>query len=259
MRQTCTFVLGVGRALSSAIAWAAAVPTAMDRTIAATTETESDINFSTVARHSTRSSIVGFQKVGTCPSPILRPRRTRVLVFVGAASNERETGRLAGFSALVVWAVGRGLIGVSRQLKRSADARRSTRSRIAAGVELELRGSADVAVMQATDIRNGHDLAESRRLNGAAVGCILVERKVSAGAVVVREVGGQNAPPMAVAEHDDMVEAVAAHGADEPLRERILPRPLRRREDFVDAHALDATAEVLTVDVVTIAQEIRRC
>ena len=122
----------------------------------------------------------------------------------------------------------------------------------------ELRGSADVAVMQATDIRNRDDSAEGRRLDWSFVRCILVERKVSAGAVVVREVGGQNAPQVPLVEHDDVVEAFASHGADEPLCEGILPRALRRREDFVDSHAFDATPELLTVDVVTIEQKVTR-
>ena len=44
-----------------------------------------------------------------------------------------------------------------------------------------------------------------------------------------------------------MVEALAPHGADEPFRNRILPRTARRREDFRDAHALDTRAERLAL------------
>jgi hypothetical protein len=110
-------------------------------------------------------------------------------------------------------------------------------------VTLELRGSADVAVMQATDIRNGDDLAEGRRLDWSFVGCILVERKMSAGAVVVREVGGQNAPQVPLAEHDDMVEAFASqepisrsakgfcHGLCGGVRSSSMPMPCTRRRN----------------------------
>ena len=63
-------------------------------------------------------------------------------------------------------------------------------------------------MMQATDVRNGDDLTKHRRLDWPSVGRILVERKVSAGLVVVREVRGQNAPEVPLAEHDDMVEAL---------------------------------------------------
>jgi hypothetical protein len=39
--------------------------------------------------------------------------------------------------------------------------------------------------------------------------------------MVVREVRGQNAPEVTLAEHDDMVKAFASHGANEPFREGI--------------------------------------
>jgi hypothetical protein len=41
-----------------------------------------------------------------------------------------------------------------------------------------------------------------------------------------------------LAEDDDMVQALAPDGADEALREGVLPRAVRRRQDFTDAHAL---------------------
>ena len=53
-----------------------------------------------------------------------------------------------------------------------------------------LRRPPDVAVMQATDFGNRDDRAESRRLDWPSVGCILVEREMSAGPVIVREVTG---------------------------------------------------------------------
>jgi hypothetical protein len=55
-----------------------------------------------------------------------------------------------------------------------------------------------------------------------------------------------------------MVEALAPHGADEPFRNRILPRTARRRENFRDAHALDTMAERLAEDAVAIAEKIGR-
>ena len=57
---------------------------------------------------------------------------------------------------------------------------------------------------------------------------------------------------MPLAEHDHMVEALAAHGADEAFRKWILPGTARRRENFRDAHALDTMAERLAVDLVAI-------
>ena len=56
-----------------------------------------------------------------------------------------------------------------------------------------LRRPADVAMMQATDFGNGDDRAEPRRLGWPSVGCVLVEREMSAGPVIVGEVAGQDA------------------------------------------------------------------
>jgi len=76
--------------------------------------------------------------------------------------------------------------------------------------------------------------------------------------VIVREVRCQDAPEMSIAENDDMIEALAPDRTDEALGERILPRAVRRREDFVDAQALHAMPKLLTVDLVTVAEEIGR-
>ena len=112
--------------------------------------------------------------------------------------------------------------------------------------------------MQATDFGNRDDRAGRRRLDRPSVGCVLVEREVSASPVVVREVAGQDAPQVLFAEDENMIQTLAPDRADEPLRERILPRAVRRREDFVDPHALHSVPELLTVDLVTVAQEVGR-
>jgi len=77
-----------------------------------------------------------------------------------------------------------------------------------------------------------------------------------AGPVIVREVRGQDASQVPLAENDDMVQALASYGANEALREGILPRAARGREDFLDPHALHSVPKLLTVDPV--AQEIAR-
>src|SRR2546425_9601910 len=100
--------------------------------------------------------------------------------------------------------------------------------------------------------------AELRRLDRPSVGCILVEREVSAGPVIVRKIRGQHASQVPLAEDDDMVQALATHGADEALREGILPRAVRGREDFFDPHALHAVPKVLAIDLGAVAEEIGR-
>jgi len=53
-----------------------------------------------------------------------------------------------------------------------------------------------------------------------------------------------------------MIQALAPDRTDQALGERVLPGAVRRREDFLDAHALYSLPKVLAVDPVTVAQEI---
>ena len=80
---------------------------------------------------------------------------------------------------------------------------------------------ADVAMVQATDFGNRADRAEFWRLDGPSIGGVLGEREVSARAVVVREVRGQDSAQVPFSEDDDMIKTLVPNGADEPLRERI--------------------------------------
>jgi len=89
-------------------------------------------------------------------------------------------------------------------------------------------------MVEATDFANRDDLAEFRPLNWAAMGRILVEREVSTRPVVVREIASQNAAQMPFAKDKHVIQTLAPDGADEPLREGVLPLALRRREDFSD-------------------------
>ena len=113
-------------------------------------------------------------------------------------------------------------------------------------------------MVEATDFPNRDDSAESRPLNSPAVGRILVEREVRTRPVVVREVASQGAAQVPFAKNEDVIQTLAPDGADEPLREGVLPRTVRGREDFTDAHALHALSEHVTVDRVAIAEEIGR-
>src|SRR5882724_9509655 len=119
-----------------------------------------------------------------------------------------------------------------------------------------LRRLADVAMMQATDFGNLHDPARLGELDGPDVRRMLVEREVRASPMIAGEVAGQDAAQVAFAENQNVIQTLASDRADEPLRDGILPRAVRRREDFLDPHALHAVTELLAVDLVTVAQEI---
>ena len=93
-------------------------------------------------------------------------------------------------------------------------------------------------MVEATDFANRDHFAEFRPLNWAAMGRILVEREVSTRPVVVREVASQGTAQVLFAKDDDVIQTLAPDGADEPLREGVLPWAVGRRQDFADGPAL---------------------
>ena len=63
---------------------------------------------------------------------------------------------------------------------------------------------------------------------------------------------------MPFAENENVIQTLAPDGTDEALREGILPRAVRRGEDFLDPHALHTVVKLFSVDLVAIAEEIGR-
>jgi hypothetical protein len=114
-------------------------------------------------------------------------------------------------------------------------------------------------MMQATDLGDLHDPARLGKLDGSAVRRIFGEREMRASPVIVREIAGQDAAQVRFAEDQNVIQTLAADRADEALRERILPRTLRCRKDFLDVHALHSMPKRRAVDLITVAQEIRGC
>jgi hypothetical protein len=124
--------------------------------------------------------------------------------------------------------------------------------------QLGLRGPAEVAVVQPADVRNLHDLACLEARDRPEVWCVLVEREMGARLVVIGEVTGQNSTQVSFPEDKNVVEALAADRTDQAFGEWVLPGAVWRRENFLDLHTLHAVAEVLAIDLVTVAQEIGR-
>ena len=96
---------------------------------------------------------------------------------------------------------------------------------VAGGAALESRsgGEAFVALMKATDLRNRDHLAAVRRLGGAGIRAVFVERQMGPRAVIVIDVPVQDPAQMAFVDHDHMVKALAANRADDALDVRVLP------------------------------------
>lgn len=76
--------------------------------------------------------------------------------------------------------------------------------------------------------------------------------------MVVIEISGNDTPEMAFVQNDEMIEAIAAQGSDQPLHERVLPRTSRCAEDLFDPHALDPPLKCAAVDRIAIAEEVFR-
>src|ERR1700730_11464201 len=76
--------------------------------------------------------------------------------------------------------------------------------------------------------------------------------------MVVIEISGNDTPEMAFVQNDEMIEAIAAQGSDQPLHERVLPRTSWRAEDLFDPYALDPPLKCAAIDRIAIAEEVFR-
>src|SRR5215472_2484963 len=77
---------------------------------------------------------------------------------------------------------------------------------------------------------------------------------MSSGMQVILGIGLQKAAEGRFVKHHDVVEALAAYRADEAFCIGILPRRLRRREHFADAHPADSLTECSFVNRVAIME-----
>jgi hypothetical protein len=75
-----------------------------------------------------------------------------------------------------------------------------------------------VAMMQTTDLRNGHDSSHPAWLDGATVRAILIERQMRAGALVIVHIRGQDAAQMALVEDHKVIQALTTNRTDHALR-----------------------------------------
>lgn len=114
------------------------------------------------------------------------------------------------------------------------------------------RGLPLIMVMEAANFRQGHDPTDIRWLDGSGIWAIHLEGKMRAKAVIVGNIRQEHALQMPVVAHDDMIEHVVPHAADNPLAGRILPGISRGDLDFFAAPVLDALLERHTIDRVPI-------
>jgi hypothetical protein len=111
-------------------------------------------------------------------------------------------------------------------------------------------------VVQPANFWNLHNRARCGKLNRPKVGGVLVEREMGARLMVIGDVPRQDAASASFAQDDNVVETLAPDGTDQALGERMLPRAVWRREDFLDLHPRHAVAELLAIHLVAVAQEV---
>lgn len=64
---------------------------------------------------------------------------------------------------------------------------------------------------------------------------------------------------MLLAQHDHVIQTLAPDGAHQPFRKRVLPRTLRRRQHFSDAHVAEAIPETFAIDLVPVSYQVGWC
>jgi hypothetical protein len=83
-------------------------------------------------------------------------------------------------------------------------------------------------MMESTYLRDGHDPASLRWLDGARLGRILLQAEMRTTPMIVVHETTQVPPKTLFVEHDHVVQALASDGADNPFDLGTLPRRARR-------------------------------
>ena len=111
-------------------------------------------------------------------------------------------------------------------------------------------------MMETSDHRLGDDDTVSGRLRRSAIRRIPAQPLVRPRAVVVAEEIADESQQVPFAEDNDVIQALAAERADEPLGVGVLPGRAQGGEDLPDVHAPKTARDVLAEDrVVVVDQE----
>ena len=102
-------------------------------------------------------------------------------------------------------------------------------------------------MVETTEEGQGDDAAVRRELDCARLGRILLEGEMNARPMVVPEVDSETTTKVPLVQDDDVVEKLAAEGANDAFGEGVLPGRAWRS-------ALHSPPELATVDAVAIAQ-----
>jgi hypothetical protein len=103
-------------------------------------------------------------------------------------------------------------------------------------------------------LRDLHDLSGTRHRSGKRA--LLVQPQMGTGSVVVSEIRSERPLEMPGVENHEMVQAISPYRADQALDVRILPRALRRCEDFLHLQRRDPQTNIVAVDSIPIANDV---
>ena len=112
--------------------------------------------------------------------------------------------------------------------------------------------------MKAANFGPRHNAASADGLNPAALGWVFAEREVSAGTVVVRQIGAKHASKMSLVEDDDMVQTLSTDRPDHTLDVGVLPRRARCGAEGREADRFDGAAERRIEGRVAVVEEASR-
>ena len=113
--------------------------------------------------------------------------------------------------------------------------------------------------MQPAQQRYRDDPAKPRRLDPSGLRGIFFQCQMNAASMIIFQECLELPVQTSLVEHNQVIQALAADRADDPLDVSTLPRGSRRRQYLFDAHRLDLLDELLAKDPIAIAQQVPRC
>ncbi len=115
-----------------------------------------------------------------------------------------------------------------------------------------------VSMMQPADARQIDYLAFADRpaLNRPATGRIFFKAQMCSVVMIIFEIRRQNASQVILVQYDDMICTFSPDRADYPFNKRILPRFLRGRDYFFDAHVFHSITKENAIDRVPVSHQI---
>ena len=114
----------------------------------------------------------------------------------------------------------------------------------------------EVVISTKTDVRDVLQRMESHRLDRARFRRVLLQSQVRPAPMIVVHETLQVTVQTPFAEHDYVVQALAANGADDPFDISSLPGRPRCRQHLFDPHGFQLIHEIFPEDPVAISQQI---